>query len=232
MKTYRFKKIIEIIARSFSNILNTKNGINLLKFNKNGKFDYDSYKKIQVEGNKAKIDEVFELEENIEMLSDFLKNNSSKMNFGICHGTRRGKEQEWFRKYLNIDVIGTEISDTATKFPNTIQWDFHNVKKEWLESIDFIYSNSLDHSYDPKFCLEQWLKCLKKDGFCIINGSTSHHPQLVNKLDPFGFTKDGLIHLINNLSDDNNIKIKKILNGKPNEKTHAKEWYYCIIQKI
>ena len=75
------------------------------------------------------------------------------VEFGICHGTRRGKEQEWFRKYLGCGVIGTEISDTVEQFPHTIEWDFHETKAEWINSADFIYSNSLDHSYDPKKCL-------------------------------------------------------------------------------
>ena len=36
-------------------------------------------------------------------------------------------------------MIDTEISETAEQFPNTIQWDFHKVKPEWLSSVDFIY---------------------------------------------------------------------------------------------
>jgi len=149
VKIYRLKKYVEILIRSIPNIINTENGINILK-DKNQKFDYNKYKKIQIEGNKAKLDEVFEIENNIKMISSYLKNNLSEINFGICHGTRRGKEQEWFRKYLNTNIIGTEISHTATQFPHTIQWDFHEIKDEWVDSVDFIYSNSLDHSYDPE----------------------------------------------------------------------------------
>ncbi|MEJ0015745.1 MAG: hypothetical protein WDN25_04115 [Acetobacteraceae bacterium] len=46
-------------------------------------------------------------------------------------------------------MLGTEISDTATQSSTTIQWDFHEVKPEWLNSVDFIYSVSWDHRYDP-----------------------------------------------------------------------------------
>ena len=232
MKKYRLKKYAEILGRSIPNILNTKEGINLFKYQKDGKIDYENYKKTQTEGNVAKIDEVFEIEENVKMLSDFLKKNLANIEFGICHGTRRGKEQEWFRKYLGVNVIGTEISETATKFPNTIQWDFHEIKDEWIKKVDFIYSNSLDHSYDPGFCLQQWFRCLKKGGYCIINGSSANNPKFVNKLDLFGFTKEGITNMIKDLEEKNEIKLKIILDGKPNPKKHVKKWYYCIIEKM
>lgn len=201
------------------------------KFIKNGEFAYEEYKKIQTAGNKRKIDYIFETEENIKMLSDYLMNNLNNIKFGLCHGTRRGNEQKWFNKYLNVKVIGTEISDTATMFPNTIQWDFHDVKDEWIGAIDFIYSNSLDHSYDAKYCLKQWFRCLRKDGICIINGTDSNTPWTITKLDPFGYTKKGLKSLINELSDECGIKIEEELESKNITKKGFSEWFYFIIRK-
>jgi hypothetical protein len=151
-----------------------------------GSFDYEKYRQVQEEGNKRKIDLVWVVEENIAFLSKYIKGLSLSPRFGICHGTRRGKEQEWFRKYLDCDVIGTEISDTANNFPNTIQWDFHDVKPEWVESVDFIYSNSFDHSYAPEKCMNAWMSCLVKGGVCIIEHSSLHEPQGATELDPFG----------------------------------------------
>ena len=106
--------------------------------------NYDEYKKIQEEGNIQKIKCCWVLENNIKILSNYLTKYIEDIKFGICHGTRRGKEQEWFKKYLNIKdlkIVGTEISKTATLFPDTIQWDFHDVKEEWINNADFIYSN-------------------------------------------------------------------------------------------
>jgi hypothetical protein len=152
-----------------------------------GTFDYERYRKIQEEGNKRKIDRVWVLEENIEFLSHYLASKIDNIRFGICHGTRRGKEQEWFKKYLpdNPTVIGTEISDTATSFPDTIQWDFHEVKPEWTGATDFIYSNSFDHSYNPEMCIEKWMSCLRPSGICIIEHSAAHAYNAGSKLDPF-----------------------------------------------
>lgn len=151
-----------------------------------GTFDYEHYRKVQTEGNRRKIEKVWVREPNIKFLSDYIKSLGLNPTFGICHGTRRGKEQEWFRKYLDAEVIGTEISDTATEFPNTIQWDFHDVKPEWIDSVDFIYSNSFDHSYDPESCLSGWMSCVKPGGICILEHSTLHSPSGANELDPFG----------------------------------------------
>lgn len=161
------------------------NGFELYRYRKpDGTFDYEKYKEIQISGNKRKIDNVWVQEENIAFLADYLTDKIGDINFGLCHGTRRGKEQEWFTKYLNCKVIGTELSDTAEQFPNTIQWDFHEVRPEWINAVDFIYSNSFDHSYDPQKCLKAWMSCIKKGGVCMIE-HTSGHEQATD-LDPFG----------------------------------------------
>ena len=161
-----------------------------------GKFDYENYRSIQVEGNHQKINNVWVIRENIDYLSEYLKQNLKTISSGICHGTRRGYEQTWFHENLGCDVIGTEISDTATQFPLTIQWDFHEVKSEWIESFDFIYSNSLDHSYNPEMCIQNWMRCLKKDGICIIEHTSLHSPEGATILDPFGATIEYMPYLI------------------------------------
>ncbi|MEZ4944368.1 MAG: methyltransferase domain-containing protein [Cyclobacteriaceae bacterium] len=161
--------------------LNTKSYLNT-----DGSFNYSHYRKVQEEGNKRKLKNVWVLEENISFLSDYLINKLGIVKFGICHGTRQGLEQKWFRKYLNCEVIGTEISETATQFPDTIQWDFHETKKEWLDAVDFIYSNSFDHSYNPESCLNNWMSCVKPGGLCILEHSDRHGISSSTDLDPFG----------------------------------------------
>jgi len=139
---------------------------------------YQEYIKAQITNNKYKLRTfpglhwISELE--MKVLLNYIKKHIPQAKFGICHGVRNGWEVRKFKKSLGIEVIGTEISETATQFPNVIQWDFHNVKKEWLNKTDFIYSNSLDHSYNPEHCLKQWLKCLSPDGLCFIEWTSSH----------------------------------------------------------
>lgn len=149
-----------------------------------GSFDYEQYKRIQIQANKKKIQSVWVQEGNIAFLANYLNQRIASPRFGICHGTRRGLEQQWFRKYLDCEVIGTEISDTATDFPHTIQWDFHETRPEWLGAADFIYSNSLDHSYDPAKCLNAWVSCLRPDGILIVEHSADDVD--ARETDPFG----------------------------------------------
>lgn len=162
-------------------------GFTLFKYHKpDGSFDYDAYRRIQEEGNKRKIDQVWVIEANIKLLSEYLAANLNPLQFGICHGTRRGNEQLWFRKYLGCEVIGTEISETAKDFPHTVQWDFHESNPEWTGKTDFIYSNSFDHSYAPESCLDTWMNTLRSGGLCILEHTNLHAPEGANELDPFG----------------------------------------------
>ncbi len=161
---------------------------------RDGRFDYEAYKEIQTKGNHRKLDHVWVREENIAFLADYVKRVVGAPAFGICHGTRRGKEQAWFRQHLGCEVLGTEISDTASQFPNTIQWDFHQVKDEWLDAVDFIYSNSFDHSYDPGACLDTWMGCIRRPGVCILEHSSGH--EHANALDPFGASIEQMPNLI------------------------------------
>jgi hypothetical protein len=165
--------------------IRTSGGFKLYQYTKpDGTFDYERYRRVQTEGNKQKIGQQWALEENISFLSDYINRHLGKVEFGICHGTRQGMEQAWFKKYLGCRVIGTEISDTADQFPDTIQWDFHEVKPEWVGACDFIYSNSFDHSYDPEKCIQAWMSCVKKGGFCILE--QSEVDEFATELDPFG----------------------------------------------
>ena len=96
-----------------------------------------------------------------------------------------------------VKVIGTEISSTATTFPHTIEWDFHNTKKEWLNKVDFIYSNSFDHSFDPEKCLNTWMSCLNEKGLCIIEWAWPDSDKYSGTArDPFGATLEEYRKLI------------------------------------
>ena len=89
-----------------------------------GSFDYERYRATQEAGNKRKLRNCWAMPQNMAFLADHLKKRLNSIQFGLCHGTRRGLEQQWLREHLRSEVIGTEISETATQFPHTIQWDF------------------------------------------------------------------------------------------------------------
>ena len=155
---------------------------------------YADYVAVQTDGNRRKINGVYVQRENVHFLGEYIKTKITSPVFGLCHGTRRGLEQKWFKEVLkDCIVLGTEISDTAVQFENTIQWDFHDTLASWIGQTDFIYSNSLDHSCKPKECLEAWLSCLKPDGLCILEWGSKNLRS--TKLDPFSASMDELVSL-------------------------------------
>ncbi len=197
-------------------------------YRSDGTFDYEKYKKIQTHGNRKKIENVWVCEENISFLSGYICRHLADVRFGICHGTRRGKEQEWFRKYLDCNVIGTEISETATRFPYTIQWDFHEVKPEWIDAVDFIYSNSFDHSYDPCKCINAWMSCVRKEGLCILEHSSKH--EKASRLDPFGADISQMPNLIL-MWGEGRFGVLDVLDA-PSKRDSFKYLKYFVVQKF
>lgn len=162
--------------------------------------DYETYKAVQTAGNKAKLKRQFVKESHIRLLSDHL-NARGPVSFGLCHGTRRGAEQAWFRQHLtgSPEVIGTEISDTATDFPDTVQWDFHDANHEWEGRADFIYSNSWDHAFDPPKAFGAWIDALRPGGLLLLDHTRDQTPETSNALDPFGASLDHLSGLLSGL---------------------------------
>jgi len=137
---------------------------------KNDSFDYDLYIKRQIAVNKHKLNQSGPMIGNQEngFMVQFAKHNTNPIKFGICHGTRRGNEQVSMGERFNIETIGTEISDNALQFPRTIQWDFHDIKEEWIDNTSIIYTNSFDHAFDPIYALGNWMRCIHKTGFIIM----------------------------------------------------------------
>lgn len=156
--------------------------------------NYDDYVEAQKDANVQKLNYVWAEKAEIRRISEYIRQHIPEASFGICHGSRNGMEVKWFREFLGINVIGTDISETAKEFPDLIQWDFHEVKDEWLGNVDFIYSNSLDHSYDPEMCLDRWMKCLKNNGLCFIEWTKGH--KVHNRSDPFGGSRRDYANLI------------------------------------
>lgn len=202
----------------------------LFQYKKNdGSFDYEKYRRIQQEGNLKKLDHTWVIEENIKFLGDYLKKTVNPIEFGICHGTRRGNEQKWFREYLQCGVIGTEISESATRFPHTVQWDFHVPNPEWNGKADFIYSNSFDHSYDPEGCLNTWIETLRIGGVCILEHSNLHAPEGANELDPFGAEIEVMPYLITKWGKGS-YHVREILDA-PEKKPTLKTLGFIVIER-
>lgn len=135
---------------------------------------YEEYVSCQERANTAKLQTVWASPATILFIAAQVRARIPKAKFGICHGVRNGWEVNELRKLLGIEIIGTDIARTASRFPNVIKWDFHEVKEEWIGAVDFIYSNSLDHAYDPSLCIRNWMKCLSRVGICFVEWTPVH----------------------------------------------------------
>jgi len=160
--------------------------------------DYDTYRDIQKEGNRRKINWQFVPRSHIALCAAFVDETAGPVTFGICHGTRSGAEQAWFAEALpgHPDVIGTEISDTAEDFPNTVQWDFHDANPDWQGRADFVYSNSWDHAFEPLRAFSSWLQSLRPGGVMLLDHTEGHVARKANQLDSFGIKRGRLQRLL------------------------------------
>lgn len=158
---------------------------------------YDEYVDVQVSTNKRKLNVVWIQKETIKRIKEYCLYKKIDANNVLCHGTRNGAEQKYFKQIFNCDVLGTEISPTATQFEHTIQWDFHEINEDWIGKFDLIYSNSWDHAYDFKKALTNWMRCLTSNGRVVIEYTASHR-KADDKADCFGLSKPDLIQFIEN----------------------------------
>ena len=123
-------KFLFLLGYRISKINNTGELVKIHKYK-----NYDEYKKTQIYFNKLKIDKVWADRDTLKIISDFLKENIRLNNIkGLCHGSRNGFEQNFFNNNIpGAQVIGTDISETAKDFKDSIVHDFHDQnKKTWI----------------------------------------------------------------------------------------------------
>lgn len=126
---------------------------------------YEEYVEWQTKVNKIKLNWVYARDHALKTICDHKKT----ADFIICHGTRNGAEQRYFKNYFsNAYVIGTEISETANQFEMTIQHDFTFPVEDWIGKADIVYSNSFDHSMNPEKTIQTWRDQLKPSGTIYI----------------------------------------------------------------
>lgn len=149
---------------------------------------YDQYREVQIYHNIRKIKRVWADASTLGVMADRLTEMLGPGEItGLCHGSRNGFEQNFLNERSDrFKVIGTDISPTARDFPNSVEWDFHDENPDWTGKFDFVYSNSLDQSWQPRKALETWLGQIKPDGVLVIEHSEEQSPLAAGEMDPFG----------------------------------------------
>ena len=153
--------------------------------------NYEHYKTSQTRTNKEKLDWIYARENVIDVIC---KDKKKAENI-ICHGTRNGAEQKYFKRFFpNAYIIGTEISDTASQFPMTVEHDFSIQKDEWINKFDIVYSNAFDHSIDPEQTLITWKNQLVHNGRLYLEYAESQ--SICNDADPLDASKQEIYNLL------------------------------------
>lgn len=147
---------------------------------------YEQYRDMQVYTNKRKLTKVWADDGTLAAVASFLADRGLQGGRGICHGARNGYEVEKLRELTGAEVIGTDISDTATQFPHMVVWDFHQENPEWLGAFDFVYTNSLDQAMAPDKALAAWAGQLKPGGCIFVEHTMAHSAKGASEMDPFG----------------------------------------------
>jgi hypothetical protein len=150
---------------------------------------YEEYRATQVFHNKRKVEKVWADESTLDLVVDRVVKEFGRERrlFALCHGSRNGFEQNYISTRLDVEILGTDISDTATDYPKSVQWDFHDRREEWVGKCDFVYTNALDQSWKPQAAVATWLEQLKVGGLLFIEHSEHNHgPRGASSKDPFG----------------------------------------------
>ena len=149
---------------------------------------YERYREVQIFHNKRKIESIWADKQTLNRVAEIVAEKKQTQPIrGLCHGTRNGFEQNYLNSLsLGIEALGTDISETASDYENSVQWDFHDIKDEWKDRFDFVYTNSLDQSWKPKEALTVWLQQLNRNGILIIEHTEAHGPSGASEMDPFG----------------------------------------------
>jgi len=147
---------------------------------------YQHYRNAQIRVNKKKLKLGYSWVtiEEVKFLSDYIRKMIPDVKKGLCHGVRNGDEVRWFEDFLGIDVIGTDISPTIKSLGGMV-WDFHDINPKWTNSFDFVYSNSLDHAYDPEKAIRAWVDSISYRGIVIVQWTGNGSVLKCNEVDCF-----------------------------------------------
>jgi hypothetical protein len=157
---------------------------------------YEQYVEAQTQTNRRKLKKIWVTPKELRAVARYVRRHIPGAAFGLCHGVRNGYEVRRLRELLGIEVLGTEISDTADQFEHVIRWDYHEVRPEWQEAVDFIYSNSWDHSYDPELMLERWVSCLRPQGRCFLHWNADYSRENAQGADCFSASLEEIQALV------------------------------------
>lgn len=192
---------------------------------------YEQYRDTQIAHNIRKLKNVWADSATLELMCQELRKERTHGGVisGLCHGTRNGFEQNHISAQNGFEAIGTDISETAKNFDRSVHWDFHDVNPDWVGKFDFVYSNSLDQSWQPRTALVTWMNQLRPDGTLVIEHTDAHGPSGTSQMDPFGVKPTALPYvLIQWFGTDISIRFVEAIKSNNNMRV----WLYFVRKNV
>lgn len=177
-------------------VVNEESQVRTARYERDGQPDFETYRRIQNEGNRLKIGFVYAKKRMIATIASHARKHLEVKSI-LCHGTRNGAELKWFgEEFPEAEILGTDIAESATQFPNTIQWDFHDFREDWRDRWNVIYSNSWDHAMEPERAFRAWADSLAPGGILYLEHGRAHDVSGTDGLDLFGATREALVEIV------------------------------------
>ena len=146
---------------------------------------YEKYVAAQRETYLRKKDNVWATGDAMSAIAEYCRRESIGVSKFLCHGVRTGWEVQAFHKKFP-DAYGTG-TDLFSYSPLVLKHDFHE-SAPWLAGYDLVYSNALDHAYDPQKAANAWVGQLSPEARLFVEWSEGHTEEKVRGADCFGAT--------------------------------------------
>jgi hypothetical protein len=150
-----------------------------------GTFDYEKYRKEQTRKAKKDPMAIWADPKTLDVIAEYAKQRIPSIDLVICHGSKAGMESNHLANALRCEGIGTDIAP-PDHAEGVVQWDFHEDAPQWNGRASVIYTNALDHAYDPKKAMDAWVRQLAPGGMIFIEHTMLHAPEGSSASDPFG----------------------------------------------
>lgn len=186
--------------------LESENFVNMQKPN--------NYSAIQIKRHGLKCDKQEDIRE-YEVVASGLK---TFYEFGqndqmICMGTRNNHERDTLSEFIHgVTVYSLDISpDSHADYV----MDFTRLPADWTCKWDLIYSNSIDHSYDPTATFVEWIRVLKPGGILMLG---MNYGTVTSITDISSFSQENVANYLNSRND---VVVRKKVTGftNPNGET-------------
>lgn len=155
--------------------------------------NYRRYQELQQEKASREIGMRFISQRAAEVVALYVARSGSGSAFvplsGLCHGAKTGAEVRLIREALKrhgvlSTILGTDITPEAAAASggDVILLDFHRRDERLgLKNWDFVYSNTLDHSYNPLKALRAWREQLRDSESLLILQHSDNHLSIMAK---------------------------------------------------